>query len=106
MPAALVGAPLVGECARADAVAALAGAGAFSMEAPPRAVVNALLVASQLARSAAGADGRSCAAALAAARLERFLSNLLAHDDGQVRAKACNLVGNLCRHAVRRRNSK
>ncbi|KAH8071285.1 hypothetical protein JL720_11495 [Aureococcus anophagefferens] len=62
-----------------------------------------------LARSAACGDGRdgaadaegsACAAALARAKLERFLPKLLDHADAAVRSKACNLVGNLCRHSA------
>ncbi|KAH8053047.1 hypothetical protein JL722_9712 [Aureococcus anophagefferens] len=62
-----------------------------------------------LARSAACGDGRdgaadaegsACAAALARSKLERFLPKLLDHADAAVRSKACNLVGNLCRHSA------
>ena len=34
------------------------------------------------------------------AKLERFLPKLLDHADAAVRSKACNLVGNLCRHSA------
>jgi len=89
---ALVGAPVTGGCARADAPNALATAGAFDISAPPKAVVNALLVASQLARAASPGsdDGAACEKALRRARLERFLPRLLKSEDAQVRAKACD----------------
>ncbi|KAJ8607177.1 hypothetical protein CTAYLR_007330 [Chrysophaeum taylorii] len=90
---ALLGAPLAAQCASAGAPAALADAGAFAAS-DARLAVNAVLVASQLARAS-----RDASAALRAARLERFLPGLLRRDDPTVRAKACNLVGNLCRHS-------
>ena len=80
----------------------LATAGAFDAASPPKAVVNALLVASQLARTAApgSGDGAACEKALKRATLERYLPRLLRSEDAQTRAKACNLVGNLCRHSA------
>ena len=87
---------------RADGIGALCDIGAFAPDSPSRIIVNALLIASQLARSSdknyaalqsAGSGGAhglltpSC------------LSALLMHSEAPVRAKTCNLLGNLCRHS-------
>lgn len=92
------------QCARTDTLAALVNAGALSSKASPRLALNAILVASQLARSAGEkSPGREqvnpCTAALSRAKLELTLTSLLRCADSTVRAKACNLVGNLCRHS-------
>ena len=70
---ALVGAPVTGGCARADAPKALATAGAFDAASPPKAVVNALLVASRWRTASPGSgDGAACGDAKRAT-LERYL---------------------------------
>ena len=62
--------------------------------APPSAVVDVLLLASQLARLSV-----SHYAPLRRSGAVEALPRLLRHADPGVRARACNLVGNLCRHS-------
>lgn len=75
-------------------LADLASAEALSESSPTALVTGALVVVSQLAR--ASADNY---AHLRATGVDASLPSLLAHADPGVRAKACNLVGNLCRHS-------
>lgn len=72
----------------------LVSAGSLRQTAPAPLAVGALVVFSQLARASAGNYDR-----LRAAGVDAGLGSLLAHADPAVRAKACNLVGNLCRHS-------
>ena len=62
---------------------------------PPPVLVDALLTVSQLARIT-----RDHYAPLAAANCYSALRALLGHWDPGVRARACNLVGNMCRHGA------
>ena len=77
----------------------------------PATLVDALLILCQIARlgerlggrsTAAGTAGISSAglgAALHASVLGERLPPLLSHADAGVRAKSCNLLGNLCKHS-------
>ena len=67
---------------------------AFSPTSPAKVIVNALLIACQAAR-ASEAHYRS----LHEQNLYMSVFHLLGHGDGSVRAKACNFLGNLCRHS-------
>jgi len=62
---------------------------------PPCVIVDTLLVLSQLARAS-----KDSYAHIDSAELYPELRALLAHSDAAVRSKACNLVGNLCRHSA------
>lgn len=60
---------------------------------PTQVLISGLLIISQLARSTdAHYD------ALAGCRLVSHMPALLQHADATVRARSCNLLGNLCRH--------
>ena len=73
----------------------LVSAGSLRGTAPAPLATGALVIFSQLARASAdNYDG------LRAAGVDAGLGALLAHADATVRAKACNLVGNLCRHSA------
>lgn len=76
-------------------LADLVSAGALSGTSPAPLVTSALVIASQLARASADNYAR-----LRAAGVDSSLGPLLAHPDPTVRAKACNLVGNLCRYSA------
>ncbi len=56
-------------------------------------LISGLLIISQLARST-----DAYYEALAGCRLMGHMPALLAHGDATVRARSCNLLGNLCRH--------
>lgn len=73
----------------------LVSAGALSGTSPPALVTGALVISSQLARASADNYAR-----LRAVGVDASLPPLLGHSDPTVRAKACNLVGNLCRHSA------
>lgn len=73
----------------------LVSAGSLRETAPAALATGALVIASHLARTSADNYRR-----LRAARVDASLGALLAHADHVVRAKACNLVGNLCRHSA------
>ncbi len=60
---------------------------------PTPVLISALLIISQLARSTDAYYD-----ALAGCRLLTHMPALLTHDDATVRARSCNLLGNLCRH--------
>lgn len=72
----------------------LASAGALLETSPATLATGALVIASQLARASP-----SNYAPLRAAGVDDSLGEVLSHSDSTVRAKACNLVGNLCRHS-------
>ena len=73
----------------------LVSIGSLRETTPAPLAIGALVIFSQLARASAGNyDG------LRAAGVPSGLGALLAHADATVRAKACNLVGNLCRHSA------
>ena len=63
-------------------------------ENPPGVLVDALLATSQLARVSA-----KNYPAIARADVCDATTRLLAHDDAGVRARSCNLLGNMCRHS-------
>ena len=74
----------------------------------PATLVDALLILCQIARlgerlggrsTAAGMTGGGLGAALHASVLGERLPPLLSHVDAGVRAKSCNLLGNLCKHS-------
>lgn len=73
----------------------LVSAGALQGSAPAALATGALVIASQLARASPDNYDR-----LRAAGVDARLGGLLSHEDPTVRAKACNLVGNLCRHSA------
>ena len=60
---------------------------------PTPVLISSLLVISQLARSTHAHHG-----AVAASGLVQAMPALLRHGDATVRARSCNLLGNLCRH--------
>lgn len=60
---------------------------------PTPVLISSLLVISQLARSTHAHHGAVAASGLVAA-----MPALLRHGDATVRARSCNLLGNLCRH--------
>mmetsp|Transcript_35208 Transcript_35208/g.48864 ORF Transcript_35208/g.48864 Transcript_35208/m.48864 type:complete len:493 (+) Transcript_35208:442-1920(+) len=62
---------------------------------PPSVLIDALLAVSQLARIA-----REHYVAISRANIYSALRALLGHWDPGVRARACNLVGNMCRHGA------
>lgn len=72
----------------------LVSAGALLNNSSAALATGALVIASQLARASADNYAR-----LRDAGVDTSLGALLAHADPTVRAKACNLVGNLCRHS-------
>ncbi|CAN0341907.1 unnamed protein product, partial [Ectocarpus sp. 8 AP-2014] len=73
----------------------LVSAGSMREDASAGLATGALVIASQLARSSAdNYEGLRDAGVVAS------LGGLLSHGDPTVRAKACNLVGNLCRHSA------
>lgn len=76
-------------------LAYLVSIGALSDASPPALVRGALLICSQLARASV-----EHYAHLRAVGVDTSLRPLLAHPDPTIRAKACNVVGNLCRHAT------
>lgn len=76
-------------------LADLVSAGGLWVKSPPALLTGALVIASQLARASVENYAR-----LRAAGIDSSLRPLLAHPDPTVRAKACNLVGNLCRHSA------
>uniref|UniRef100_A0A7S3D7P0 non-specific serine/threonine protein kinase n=1 Tax=Palpitomonas bilix TaxID=652834 RepID=A0A7S3D7P0_9EUKA len=57
-------------------------------------ILNALVILSQIARI-----GKEYYPHLHNADMYSSLAGLMQHDDANVRAKTCNLVGNLCRHS-------
>jgi len=61
----------------------------------PCVIVNTLLMLAQLARSSKGSYAH-----IDSAELYTEVRTLLEHGDASVRSKACNLVGNLCRHSA------
>lgn len=61
---------------------------------PPPVLVDALLAVSQLARISARHYS-----AIARANLCDPIGRLLSHEDPGVRARSCNLLGNMCRHS-------
>lgn len=63
-------------------------------ENPPAALASAVLAISQVARLHG-----DYYVPLAAANLCKLLRPLLTHREACVRARACNLVGNMCRHS-------
>jgi len=65
---------------------------------PPPALGGGLLLASHLARAATAPAQQD---AFAASGVVPLLPPLLRHPDGTVRARAANLLGNLCRHSDR-----
>lgn len=65
---------------------------------PPPALGGGLLLASHLARAATAPAQQD---ALAASGVVPLLPALLRHPDATVRARAANLLGNLCRHSDR-----
>lgn len=68
---------------------------AFNATAPTNIIVNALLIACQAARTS-----EVHYKALHSENLYLVVWHLMGHGEGSVRAKACNLVGNLCRHSA------
>jgi len=68
---------------------------ALSPESPVKVIVNALLLVCQAARSS-----EAFYVSIHGENLYVVLWRLLCHVDGSVRAKACNLIGNLCRHSA------
>ena len=72
----------------------LVSAGVLLEACPATLATSALEIASQLARDSADNYPR-----LHATGVDTSLGALLAHADPTVRAKACNLVGNFCRHS-------
>ena len=62
---------------------------------PPALLIDALLLVSQLARS-----NKDYYAHVDGAEIYGQIKTLLAHEEAAVRAKACNLLGNLCRHSA------
>ena len=76
-------------------LAILVSAGALLATSPASLVAGALVIASQLARASV-----TNYAQLRKAGVDASLTALLHHADPAVRAKACNLVGNLCRHSA------
>jgi len=67
----------------------------FNASAPTSIIVNALLIACQAARTS-----EVHYKALHSENLYFVVWHLLGHGEGSVRAKACNLIGNLCRHSA------
>lgn len=65
----------------------------LSTEAPTQVIVSGLLIISQLARSTDAHYN-----ALASSGLVSHMPSLLRHPEATVRARSCNLLGNLCRH--------
>ena len=66
----------------------------LKMSNPPAVLIDATLVISQIARTS-----RENYAAIAAGSVIGHLHALLTHADAGVRARCCNLVGNMCRHS-------
>src|SRR5690348_12765702 len=65
---------------------------------PTPVLVDTLLIISQLARISR--DGASTYEPFNNAALFPNLRRLLGHGDAGVRARVCNLVGNMCRHSA------
>lgn len=64
---------------------------------PPSILVDALIIISQLAR--ANKQGFNTYETISKATILPCVCRLLEHPDAGVRARVCNLVGNLCRHS-------
>jgi fused-like protein len=65
---------------------------------PPTVLVDVLLVASQLARISK--EGFNTYEAISRAAIYPHIRKLLVHPDPGVRARVCNLIGNMCRHSA------
>ncbi len=65
---------------------------------PTPVLVDTLLIISQLARISR--DGASTYEPINSAAMLPNLRRLLGHADAGVRARVCNLVGNMCRHSA------
>ena len=88
--------PFMATFLEVDGVGTLYLVGAFSSNAPPRVIVNALLIASQLARAS---EQNYLSLSTSGLCGHETLCALLTHREPAVRAKTCNLLGNLCRHS-------
>ena len=65
----------------------------LSTENPINLIVDSLSLISQLARIS-----KDFYEHIHNANIYNDLNILIQHDDAQIRAKVCNLIGNLCRH--------
>lgn len=79
----------------ANGLEELASAGALLGTSPTPLLTGALGICSHVARASPDNYGR-----LRAAGVDASLGPLLAHPEPTVRARACSLVGNLCRHSA------
>jgi len=86
--------PFLAQFVEAGGLAAPLLAALLSPGNPPGMLSDALLAVSQVARV-----NRSHYEGLGKGRVHALLAPLLQHPDAVVRARACNLVGNLCRHS-------
>jgi len=77
----------------ANGLRVLTDCGVLYPEAPATQLVNGLLITSQLARASKAFYG-----AIRESSLVLHLHSLLRHARATVRAKSCNVLGNLCRH--------
>lgn len=64
-------------------------------ENPPQLIVDTLVIISQLARL-----HKDHYPAIQKTNILQPLKLLLQHQDNEVRAKSCNLIGNMCRHSA------
>ncbi|CAM9140279.1 unnamed protein product, partial [Discosporangium mesarthrocarpum] len=85
---------LSSQFATAGGVSMLATSGALEVGGSPLLLTGALVIVSQLARAS-----KENYPTIHTAGLHGQIRCLLGHADASVRAKACNLVGNLCRHS-------